>query len=183
MDTGEVVLTSNFVPSNSVGSYLGVTVMDAAESESEAAALYVAYPQGCFVAGTQVQTADGLVNVEDIKVGDLVYSIDLTTGEKVVQPVTWVQEDIYANAVYTVYAGGEEITVTAKHPVYVIDKEWVTVENLSVGDKLLDMNGNAVEITNIVYTELDEPVQVYNFTVDGAHNYLITDSGLLVHNK
>ena len=38
-------------------------------------------------------------------------------------------------------------------------------------------------IENIKIEKLDKPVQVYNFTVEGNHNYLITESELLVHNK
>ena len=136
---------------------------------------------GCFVAGTQVQTVDGLVNIEDIKLGDMVYSIDLTTGAKVVSPVTWVQGTRYIDATYAIYAGGEKVVATYEHPFYVVDKEWVAAEDLTVGDKIKTVDGQ-VTITKIVYTELDAPVQVYNFTVDGTHNYLISAAGLLVHN-
>ena len=134
------------------------------------------------MAGTQVQTVNGLVNIEDIRLGEEVYSIDLTTGAKVISPVTWVQGTRYTEATYTIYAGDEEIVTTYEHPFYVFGKEWVAAEDLMVGDKLMNMNGEKVVITDIVYTELDAPVQVYNFTVDGTHNYLITESGILVHN-
>jgi len=160
---------------------LKLVIADAAGNEYEMNA-FTWTEGGCFVAGTQVQTVNGLVNIEDIQVGDTVYSIDLTTGEKVENPVIWVQGTRYTEATYTIYAGNEEIVTTYEHPFYVFGKEWVAAEDLAVGDVLMDMNGNEVAITKIVYTELDQPIQVYNFQVGGTHNYLITEAGILVHN-
>ena len=160
---------------------LKLVAVDASENPSAEAIANWHEAQGCFVAGTQVQTVNGLVNIEDIKLGDMVYSIDLTTGAKVVSPVTWVQGTRYTDATYTIYVGSEKIVTTYEHPFYVIGKEWVAAEDLVVGDVIKTVDGQ-VTITNIVYTQLDTPMQVYNFTVDGTHNYLISESGLLVHN-
>ena len=160
---------------------LKLVVTDAAGNASEEAKISWITAEGCFVAGTQVQTVQGLVNIEDIKVGDQVYSLDLTTGEKVVSTVAWVQGTRYIDATYTIYAGGEKVVTTYEHPFYVMGKEWVAAEDLAVGDVIKTVDGE-LTITDIVYTELDAPVQVYNFTVEGTHNYLISESGLLVHN-
>ena len=167
---------------NGMSTYYGLkmAVTDAAGNTSVSEELLWTMG-GCFVAGTQVQTVNGLVNIEDIKLGDMVYSIDLTTGAKVVNPVTWVQGTRYTDATYTIYAGSEKIVTTYEHPFYVIGKEWVAAEDLVVGDVIKTVDGQ-VTITNIVYTQLETPVQVYNFMVDGTHNYLISKSGLLVHN-
>ena len=173
-----VVIDYNLAPPEMC--YLHAVVSDASGNEASAN-IQVPGATGCFVAGTQVQTVNGLVNIEDIKVGDEVYSIDLSTGEKVVSTVAWVQGTRYIDATYTIYAGGETVEATYEHPFYVIGKEWVAAEDLTVGDVIKTMDGEAV-ITDIVYTELDAPVQVYNFTVEGTHNYLITTAGLLVHN-
>ena len=175
------VITINYNFVSGEESYLHAVASDVSGNEGSANC-YVRAAVGCFVAGTQVQTVNGLVNVEDVKVGDLVYSINLDTNEKVVCPVTWVQGTRFIDATYTIYAGGEEITATYEHPFYVIGKDWVAAEDLVVGDKMMDMNGNEVVITNIVYTKLDAPVQVYNFEVAGTHNYLITETGILAHN-
>ncbi|MBQ3548794.1 MAG: hypothetical protein IJA33_02815 [Oscillospiraceae bacterium] len=160
---------------------LKLVVTDAAGNASEEAKISWITAEGCFVAGTQVQTVQGLVNIEDIKVGDQVYSLDLTTDEQVVSTVAWVQGTRYIDATYTIYAGGEKVVTTYEHPFYVMGKEWVAAEDLVVGDVIKTVDGE-LTITDIVYTELDAPVQVYNFTVEGTHNYLISESGLLVHN-
>lgn len=160
---------------------LKLVTVDASQNISEEAIANWNVAEGCFVAGTQVQTVNGLVNIEDIKLGDMVYSIDLTTDTKVVNPVTWVQGTRYIDATYTIYAGDEKVVTTYEHPFYVIGKEWVAAEDLVKGDKIKTVDGE-VAITDIVYTQLDAPVQVYNFTVDGTHNYLISETGLLVHN-
>ena len=178
MVDGNVMISYNHAPDRSC--YLHCVVSDTSGNESSAN-LFVQAAVGCFVAGTQVQTVNGLVNIEDIQVGDQVYSVDLATGETVISSVAWVQETRYTDATYTIYAGGEEIVTTYEHPFYVIGKEWVAAEDLAVGDVIKTMTGE-VTITDIVYTELETPVQVYNFMVDGTHNYLITESGILVHN-
>ncbi len=144
---------------------------------------FTAYGKGCFAAGTKVVTADGFSNIEDIKVGDMVYSVNLESGEKELAPVTWVMEDYFVDETYTISIEDETIVTTAEHPFYVENKGWVKVKDLEAGDKVNSMVGSASVIEKIQCQKLDEPIQVYNFTVDGNHNYLITEAELLVHNK
>lgn len=163
--------------------YWGVTVTDAAGNVGRLAnPINVESSDGCFVAGTQVHTVNGLVNIEDIQVGDEVYSIDLNTGKKVTATVAWVQGIRFTDATYTIYAGDEQIITTHEHPFYVIGKEWLAAEELAVGDVLMTGDGEEVVIDEIIYNPLSEPIQVYNFTVDGTHNYLVGENGFLVHN-
>ena len=54
-------------------------------------------------------------------------------------------------------------------------------EDLQVGDTLLLNIGQYSEITNI--SSRCEQITVYNLTVTQYHNYAVTDSGVLVHNK
>ena len=178
MTDGKVQLDYNLAPPERY--CLHAVVSDVSGNEASEN-IWVSRAAGCFVAGTQVQTVKGLVNIEDIKVGEQVYSLDLSTDEQVVSTVSWVQGTRYIDATYTIYAGGEKVVTTYEHPFYVMGKEWVAAEDLTVGDVIKTVDGE-VTITNIVYTELDAPVQVYNFTVEGTHNYLVSESGLLVHN-
>ncbi|WP_050798371.1 Hint domain-containing protein [Commensalibacter intestini] len=44
----------------------------------------------CFLAGTMIETPDGLCAVENITIGDLVMTYDPQTQKKIARPITWV---------------------------------------------------------------------------------------------
>ena len=121
-EDGTIEFDYNAGTVNNFGYYIGIKISDTSGNTVEIEEpLWLKTMSGCFAAGTQVQTEDGLVNVEDIQVGDKVYSIDLDTCEKVLSTVTWVQETRYIDATYTISAGDQEIVVTCEHPFYVFD--------------------------------------------------------------
>jgi len=129
---------------------------------------------GCFVAGTLVQLPNGIKYIEDIEVGDTVKSFDVGTSSTVSSKVTetFVHHDRY----YMIING--IIKTTSVHPFY-SDGNWVEAGDLSIGDKILHVDGLEHTIERIELN--DEPVTVYNFEVDGTHNYFA--EGYLVHNK
>jgi hypothetical protein len=66
---------------------------------------------------------------------------------------------------------------------------WVEAKDLRVGDVFLGANGELSTLTNIVRVEQDGGIAVFNFTVEGNHNYFILakeyeygQSCVLVHN-
>ena len=136
----------------------------------------------CFAAGTKVLTEFGYKNIEDIKVGDLVWSISETTGEKELKRVlnTIISE---TSELYEIKVGDEIIKVTPRHQFYVVDKGWVRAYNLQEGDYLVsETNTSRQRIEGIKYTKLDKPIKVYNLTIEDNHNYLVSGHELLVHN-
>ena len=130
--------------------------------------------QGCFVAGTLVQLPNGIKYIEDIEVGDTVKSFDVGTSSTVSSKVTetFVHNDRY----YMIING--IIKTTSVHPFY-SDGNWIEAGDLSIGDKILHVDGLEHTVKTIELN--DEPVTVYNFEVDGTHNYFA--EGYLVHNK
>jgi intein/homing endonuclease len=70
------------------------------------------------------------------------------------------------------------IKTTSVHPFY-SDGNWIEAGDLSIGDKILHVDGLEHTVKTIELN--DEPVTVYNFEVDGTHNYFA--EGYLVHNK
>ncbi|MCG7410892.1 HINT domain-containing protein [Paenibacillus sp. ACRRX] len=52
--------------------------------------------------------------------------------------------------------------------------------DLLVGDKLVDRDGQEYPIESI--TVRKEPTKVYNFRVQGYHNYFVTDLRIWTHN-
>ena len=135
----------------------------------------------CFLSGTQVLTEDGMKNIEDIKIGDKVYSMNLDTNRKELKEVI----DLFKGATdetYELTINGIIIKTTPKHQFYVIDKGWSRAYELKEGDRLSSQVSENVEISKIEHKFHKEPIQVYNLTVDGYHNYLITGQEILVHN-
>jgi len=95
----------------------------------------------CFVAGTLILTAAGLVAIENIKAGDKVIATNPETFEVAEKTVleTYVRETM---ELLHLRIGGEVIKTTVDHPFYVKDVGFVEAVNLQVGDKLVDSKGN-----------------------------------------
>ncbi len=134
----------------------------------------------CFVKGTLVYGKDNLVAIDEIKVGDSVYSYNLDLGKvELSKVVNKLQRQTYG--IYELGVRKEKIYVTEEHPFYVIGKGWVNVKELKVGDKLKTSTGNSIKVKSL--KSLNRDVVVYNIEVDGNHNYFVTGSSILVHNK
>jgi len=189
---------------------------------------------GCFTAGTQIVVGmeydanDNFVsyvtvNIEDVKVGDLVYSYNTLTGETELCAVTstLAKTSDHINYLTIIDENGNEQTIetTDVHPFWVVTDEpdlsraarsvidenglliyhenlesglngyWVEAKDLRVGDVFLGANGELSTLTNIVRVEQADGIAVFNFTVEGNHNYYILakeyeygQTCILVHN-
>ena len=134
----------------------------------------------CFVAGTAILTGAGYVAIENIKVGDIVWSTNPDTGETALKEVlrTYVNE---TDELVHVTVDGEEIVTTPSHPFYVPKQGWTDAIHLKAGDILLTVNGEYVVVEKVQHELLEAPVTVYNFEVEDFHTYYVGD-GVLVHN-
>ena len=70
---------------------------------------------------------------------------------------------------------------TRNHPFYVKNVGWIQAEQLKVNDQLLNYAGEILKVENIVLENRE--IEVYNFEVEGNHNYYISNLDILVHNK
>lgn len=135
----------------------------------------------CFVAGTTVATATGLVAIEKIKAGDLVWAWDEETGDVALKPVveTYINE---TTELTHIFVGDKEIVATPTHPFYCPVKGWTDAAHLRADDILVLVNGEYVVVEKIQHELLESPVKVYNFQVEDYHTYYVAN-GVLVHNK
>ena len=135
----------------------------------------------CFVAGTLVLTDEGYIDIEDVCVGDFVWSIDIDTGEEGLKEViqTFINE---TDKLVYVYVGNEKIITTPEHLFYVQEKGWTESINLNYGDILVLQNGEYVIVEMIQYEVLESSIIVYNFEVEDFHTYYVGNSSILVHN-
>ena len=140
------------------------------------------YVTQCFVAGTKVLTKNGLKNIEDIKVGEYVYTFDPDKNIKELQPVTDTMISKNNKLYEITLENGEVIKATEKHPFYVLDKGWVRSYDLKVGDELTSPKVGLIKIKTIKIKQYKEVVTVYNLAVKNDHNYLVTEYEILVHN-
>jgi RHS repeat-associated protein len=134
----------------------------------------------CFRAGTFVCSTNGFVPIEKIKVGDTVLSYNL--AKSMIEPNK--VEKVFkrkAQEIFELITSNQKLFVTAQHPFYVVGKGWIEVKDLQQGDMLKTKNDVNEQLLNIVVLKHVEIV--YNIEVEGNHNYFITNSAILVHNK
>jgi RHS repeat-associated protein len=137
-----------------------------------------------FAEGTLIYTPDSLLPIEEIKIGDLIYSYDEQTKTVVEQEVIHlIQSDKDHKIVTFNLSNGESIRVTDGHPFYVAanDDKWVQAKNLSIGEALLNSDGGLMPIVDLVSESSTE--KVYNLTVANTHTYYVGEQKLLAHNS
>lgn len=138
----------------------------------------------CFGAGTMVATSSGLKAIEQIEVGELVWSRDEATGESGWKSVTHTFESTNREVLELTFSGGngsiEVLRITAEHPLWSIDSgEWRLAGALVVGEKV-DALGGAMKLMSIVESESLETV--YNLEVADSHTYFVGEAGIWAHN-
>ena len=148
----------------------------------------------CFLPGTKISTPNGLINIEDIKKGDLVNSYDIgadlnNSAPLEVKPVTEIYEHawdgITSPLVIINYQGGQLIT-TEEHEILCKDKVdtesdyvgFVKAVNLEPGDIIYNTDGEELVIESV--TPGPEYEYVYNFEVKDFHTFIA--DGVRVHN-
>lgn len=134
----------------------------------------------CFVKGTLVYGKEALRPIEQVSVGDSVYSYNLEADKVELSKVVNVLKRP-TNGIYELSVAKEKILVTAEHPFYVDGKGWVTVKELKPGDRLRTSTKERLKLDAV--KAIAQDVEVYNIEVDGNHNYFVTNSSILVHNK
>lgn len=134
----------------------------------------------CFVKGTVVYGKEELRPIETIRIGDSVYSYNLEAEKVELSRVTKVLKRP-TNGIYELLVAEEKILVTAEHPFYVEGKGWVMVRELKPDDRLRTSTRKKLKVDAV--KSITQYVEVYNIEVDGNHNYFVTNSSILVHNK
>lgn len=136
----------------------------------------------CFVAGTKVLTENGYVNIENIKVGDKVYSYNFNNNElELKKVINLINSE--AKETYKMDIGDQTIEMSTRHELYIIDKGWTRAYDVKVGDKMISSDDKIVTIKKIDLVTYDTPIKTYNLTVEGNNNYFVTYSKVLVHNS
>ncbi|MDF1549177.1 MAG: polymorphic toxin-type HINT domain-containing protein, partial [Bacteroidales bacterium] len=133
---------------------------------------------GCFVAGTKISLNNQFIPIENVKVNDKAWTCDTRSKEKTLQIVTktFVRE---TDTLVYVWLNKELIQTTAEHPFFTPGL-WKPALSLKEGDEVLNYKGLWVKVDSIAVK--DTTCTVYNFEVEGNHNYYVGTTGVLVHN-
>jgi hypothetical protein len=135
----------------------------------------------CFVAGTMVLTAAGLVAIERIKAGDRVISTNTETQESGEKAVLKTFSNV-SNELVHVFVNDEEIVATPSHLFYDTYKGWTPAANLTSDSVLRLADASSVRVDKTFFDSIETPVEVFNFQVADWHTYHVGTLGLLVHN-
>jgi IMP dehydrogenase/GMP reductase len=140
---------------------------------------------GCFIKGTMVETTNGKVPIENVKIGDTVLTHTLS----------W--KKVINTFIHTHHKKGikiNNIKTTPNHEFYVLHKrfkdivndnniheyaEWIEAGKLNSNYLLLKNRYYLEEIKSVEYFDIDEPV--YDLEVEKDHSYIVED--VIVHNS
>ena len=139
----------------------------------------------CFKKGVKVLTNYGYIDIDNIKVNDLVMSYNFDTNSNEYSKVikTFEHKDINDD-LYTITCGSIVIEATSMHPICVSLNNtlgFINAKDLKIGNRLVDYEGNIHEITSITCESVTDTF--YNIEVENNHNYYVTENNILVHNK
>lgn len=139
----------------------------------------------CFVEGTPVLTQHGLIPIEKIRIGDMVYAENPETGEIALKPVTRLflteGKETYLLVLESEDGITQKLEVTDNHPFWVIDKGWVETLDLEIGDQTKSIEDKAFAVREL--RGLGRHPDTFNFTVDGFNTYFVGVENILVHNE
>ena len=124
--------------------------------------------------------------IERIRVGDKVWSRNRTTGKQELKTVTALTAQ-HRNRLIELRIEGEAepLRPSLDHPFWVRrasagHEAWIEAGAMLVGDLVLNREGNWRKV--LAVKPLEGLQTVYNFEVDGDHDYFVGESGILVHN-
>jgi hypothetical protein len=137
-------------------------------------------PSNCFLGGTPIDTPNGSKRLEELVVGDSVWS----GNQAGVEPVQVVAlHAAAATNLVCLEVNNEQIWCTGEHPFWVCDQGWMPAKKLQRGYILVTADGAPVPVTRVGLEPANGPTKVYNLSVAGTHTFFVGKSRILVHNK
>ncbi len=138
----------------------------------------------CFGKGTPVLTEKGLRPIENIDMGDLVYSHNSATEQSQLKLVTELflteGKPLYELVLKSKASTLETIKVTDNHPFWVEGKGWVNSAQLVQGMHINAFEGDLLEVVSLTPLEMIE--DTYNLSVADFHTFYAGENKALVHN-
>jgi Protein of unknown function (DUF1557). len=138
----------------------------------------------CFVAGTLVDTEQGLRPIDEIAVGDRVWARDEETGEtalkEVIDLIQRHERVIWEVSLTGANGATEKFETTDDHPWWIAGQGWKRTEELVAGMAVVTRDGRGMVLVSVVETERTD--STYNLTVADFETYFVGEQRVLVHN-
>ena len=130
-------------------------------------------------------------NIEDIVPGDLVMAKDVLTGRVGARRVIRTFRNVAYHQRHVEIAGSDgriqSLTTTDGHPFWVDGEGWVHASRLAGGQYLVQYDGGHSLVLSSVHEAHPGGVAIFNFEVEGLHDYFVSDDSgsrsILVHNS
>lgn len=140
-------------------------------------------PYGCLVGDTRIELEDGYKEIQDIKVGDKVWTFNIDTQERELSQVTvWMDKGVQETL--EIETAHNQVSATKDHRFLVYEDEkfkYKEAQELAVGD-LLTVYGSGDIITEpIVSIIAADKQQVYDITIDNDNSNFFAN-GIVTHN-
>jgi hypothetical protein len=138
---------------------------------------------GSFDQATLVRTAEGLVPISEIKIGDLVLSGDESTGStdwKQVENVLGHTHNSFVR-LYVQETNGstEQIVTTLEHPFWIEGLGWTPAGKITDSARIRTTNG-WLSVSSVKH--ITGKIRTVDLSVAGLHTFYVGQSGVWVHN-
>jgi len=146
----------------------------------------------CFKGNTLVGTPNGPVKINNINLGDVVYSYDLELNSLEKAIVRKIANSYHNKIVKVIFNDKSFLEMTIDHPVWVVGKGWSAIESnefyklklktLSIGDKCISINNNIICLKEIIDIQcLFGDFKM--FIISGGIHNIIMANDILVHDE
>lgn len=134
---------------------------------------------GCFPAGTQIETPEGVRDISAIRQEEAVVSVDVASGARTISRVLKVRTHLQRRLWRLTFADGQRIVTTSVHS-FLVGGEWRIARKIVSGDAVTmsDQTGVAARVVT-ASTAAAEVADVYNLIVGGTFTFIA--DGAIVH--
>jgi hypothetical protein len=129
----------------------------------------------CFVSGTMVWTPKGEKPIEELRVGDEVFTRESESSEKIIKTKI-KQVGSYLTKGYLVV--NNNLRLTYHHTLFV-NNSWKLAGEIKIGDVLITKKGEPERVDSLDF--ISEWRTVYNIELEGPQTYFA--DGIYVHNQ
>src|SRR3989344_1065038 len=135
---------------------------------------------GCFLPGTQVQTPEGSISIENLSAGDMVSSF--TPAGKLVSSEVKTLFVVQRGGFYRIETESTSVNVTAEHPFLTSFGYYIEAKDISAGKTIMVLKSGKLSQERVLSSEfMPNPTVAYNLEVSNPNTFFA--NSLAVHNK